>query len=158
MNRQALVLALGAALAFVGGAQGRSVLPQGVYSSVCVSPETLDLGGVEVQLAFLPKPRGTFAWCEGGCERSAMSDLRFEGDQISFSIVEQYFTERGDAEKPETHHFTGRFKAHSLILLSSDKPGYGRIVLRRQTWKPDHLVLASSAGESDEPTPVRRCK
>jgi hypothetical protein len=158
MNPQNLVLALSAALAFSGSADAGSASLAGVYTNVCVSPETLDQGGDEVQLARRPAPHGTFAWCAGGCVRSVMNDLRLQSDRLSFSTTEQYFTEQGAAAGSTTHHYSGTFKANSLTLVSSDDPDFGRVVLRHQSWKPDHLTLIGSTVEQSEwPSPVRRC-
>jgi hypothetical protein len=150
-------LAFGLALALSVGAQAA---PRGgVYTNVCVSPEDLDQGGDEVQFALLPAPRGTFAWCAGGCVRSVMNDIRLNGDRISFSVTEHYFSDRQPPENSSViHHFSGRFKGGVLTLTSSDDPDFGRAVLHRKDWKPDRLSPKGAAAEQSEwPAPVRRC-
>lgn len=158
MKPPIFLLAPSAALLLAASAESRSSSLGGVYTNVCVSSETLDLGGEEVQLSFRPAPHGTFARCEGGCIRSVMQDIQLHGDRLSFSTTEQDSI-GGAVAGSTTHHHSGRFKANSLSLASSDDRDFARVILHRQSWKPDRLNLTGNTEEqSKSPSPIRRCR
>lgn len=132
----------------------------GVYSNVCLSPETDDLGGVAIQFSAERPPAGVLWLCEGGCGWPApMDSIRINGDTITFSVVDEAVDEKGKTVSSRPYHYRGRFTARGLTL-TADFPQFGRQVLRRQRGEKPILARTPEAGRNDEssPAPVRRCR
>lgn len=151
---------LGIVLALLACASAWSTPRSGVYSNVCLYPETDDLGGVAIQLDLDAPPAGAFWLCEGGCGwPEPMSSIRLSGDLISFSVVDRSVDAAGKTVQSDVYHYRGRFTAHGLTL-TSDRPDFGRANLVRSRRERPVLARTPEAGRNDAstPAPVRRCR
>jgi hypothetical protein len=92
-----------------------------------------------------------FAICEGGCWTEATGAVSIAGDRIAFTTTEELFTAQRTLAERRVHHFAGRFVRGGLVLESADRPGWARVVLRRQGRR------ATAEVYNGWPTPVRRC-
>jgi hypothetical protein len=151
---------LGAFLALVATANAWPAPRSGVYSNVCLYPETDDLGGVAIQITLDAPPAGVFWLCEGGCGwPEPMTSIRISGDKISFSVADTAVDAAGKIVQSTTYHYRGKFTARGL-MLTSDLPDLGRAILTRRRGEKPVLARAPEAGRNEEstPYPVRRCR
>lgn len=138
-------------MAMVSHPQGS--FDDGVYSNVCLSAETQDQGGIELQIRTVGRqPSVTLKTCQGGCWEQPTSEVVVRKDRITFLATDQAFDEKGNLVAATIHRFTGRFRAGALVVES---PGYYPPQrLTKQRWP---AVAPSASGPSDWPTPIRRC-
>ena len=134
---------------------------EGVYSNVCLSRETGDQGGLEVEVRTGGAgPMVRFSICEGGCWTEATGAVSIVGDRIAFTTTEELFTEQRTLAESRVHHFTGRFVRGGLVLESSDRQGWARTVLKRQRWRGTGGPNGATPEDAEfgTPTPIRRCR
>ncbi len=147
---------IGAFLA-AGGAQAAPY--SGIFSDVCVNGETLDQGGVELQLRLGTPIWATFALCEGGCGARSIQSLHLTGDTLTFTTIEK--TDDGTTVRETRNHYRARFTRHGLVLTNLDLPEFGREVLKPQRGKFRSAEEVARAGDGHVdawPAPVRRCR
>ncbi len=154
---------LWAAFALVLGASTNAQASprSGVYSDVCIDPETQDQDGIELQWGPGPQPWITFVVCEGGCGARPVRDIKVSGDRISFTALDELVDGRGTPLPPVPYHYEGQFTANRLVLRSPGQRNFGREVLHRQPWKFRSAEAVARAGDAhvdDWPRPVRRCR
>jgi hypothetical protein len=127
--------------------------PAGVYSNVCMSRETGDQGGVELQLTYRAgEPVIVFKTCEGGCWAQPTRVAKAAKDSVTFVATNQSFEANGALAESQDHHFKVRFSGPTATLESPDYAGYASVRLRRQSFK-----ASPSTDPKDWPTPIRRC-
>jgi len=149
----------GCALAAPAEAAGR--LADGVYSNVCLYPETDDIGGFEVSLHHLGRhPQVGIVICEGGCWRGVVSSVARSKDGLSFTVTEELLDQNGHPATPAISHYRVRAQGRSLILSSSDFGDFRRAALRPWTRTPKGGGADAVAPSDKEPTPapVGRCR
>jgi hypothetical protein len=132
----------------------------GIFSNVCVDSETLDQGGVELQVRLGRPIWATVVICEGGCGARTIESLSLSGDTLSFVGIDRYFDMQGKALPPVRYHYRARLTARRVILTSPDQPMFGRQVLKRQTGRFRSEAEVGLAGDSHVdawPAPIRRC-
>jgi len=147
MNNKVLTIA--AMLVF--GAHAQAAIPDGTYSSVCVYPETDDLGGMELQIGHVGRTiTVSLRTCAGGCWQQPTSNITMNGNHLEFSATDQDFDGSGKLVEATVHQFTATLHKADLIVESRTYlQGYDR--LKRQASR----ALTGKAAEW--PIPVRRC-
>jgi hypothetical protein len=148
------------AVVLIAAASAQAAPQSGVYSNVCVYPETDDLGGVAIQFSAEQPAAGVFWLCEGGCGwPEPMNSIHVSGDTITFIVLDKAIDGSGKLVRAQPYHYRGRFTPRGLIL-TSDFPDLGPVILRRQLGKEPTLARAPEKGRNDEstPAPVRRCR
>jgi hypothetical protein len=125
---------------------------EGVYSNVCLDPETGDQDGIELQLQVAGgAPVVTFKTCEGGCWEQPVSDVAVDGNHITFRATDQDFTPDGKLADSKVHRFDGTFGKRALDLES---PGY----YERQHLNKRRLRKPLDGGDKAKwPAAVKRC-
>jgi hypothetical protein len=89
---------------FAGGAEARQIAP-GVYGNVSYSPESGDLGGIELQLTGVgEQARVEFVFCEGWCRVSHTEPVKVTDNGFEFDYSEQYFDQNGRPAPPDRMH------------------------------------------------------
>lgn len=125
----------------------------GVYSSICVQPETDDLDGVGIQLTLDAPPAGIFWLCEGGCGwPQPMTSIHLSGERITFSVADVAVDGQGRTVRSTIYHYRGRFTAQG-IRLTSDFPDLGPTVLKRRPKEKPALARSPMAAHNPEATP-----
>ncbi|MFL6731858.1 MAG: hypothetical protein ACJ8EP_05885, partial [Sphingomicrobium sp.] len=73
-----------------GGAVAKPGHPiSGIYGNVHLSPETGDLGGLEIEFHPQgPKPHALVVFCEGWCNQRHRVPVELRGDMFSLSFSE----------------------------------------------------------------------
>lgn len=158
--RSAVGSAIGSLVVLLAAGSAWPAPKSGVYSNVCLYPETDDLGGVAIQLVVDAPPAGVFWLCEGGCGwPEPMTSIRLSGDTISFSIADIAVDGAGKTVQSTPHHYHGRFTRRGLIL-TSDFPDFGRPTLTLRQGEEPVLARTPEAGRNEQSTPsaVRRCR
>jgi hypothetical protein len=161
MFRLAVGTSLGIVLALAGGANAWPAPTSGVYSNVCLYPETDDLGGFALQIVLDAPAAGVFWLCEGGCGwPEPMTSIRRSGDRIRFTVAEHAVeSSTGKTVQIAVYHYRGKFTARGL-MLTSDAPDFGRANLIRLPAEKPVLARSPEAGRNDvsTPKPIRRCR
>jgi hypothetical protein len=122
----------------------------GVYSSVCLYPETDDLGGIELSLDVGAKPAVVrLITCAGGCWQQPTSNVRVMGKELAFSARDESFDSNGKLVESVSHQFVAKFEKRALKLWSddSDMSGGKLILSSRKPSRHDASITA----------PIRRC-
>ena len=133
-------------------------ISEGTYSNVCVYPETMDQGGIELQLRLVDgRPSVSLKTCQGGCWQQPTSAIVLSGDRIAFSAADQDFTESGALAHTEVHPFTGTFRKGMLIVESHGYLPTQRLQKQRQLGTA-RAKSASGNDPSTWPAPIRRCR
>ena len=146
-----LSIALAAAAVLVSPAQADPAA--GLYSDVCLSPDTGDQGGVELRLVYnAGAPMVIFKTCEGGCWAQPTRAAALTGNTLSFIAANQAFDDKGVLADSQDHHFEVRFSGETATLTSRDYPGHQTHRLRHQK-----LSGPSNADLKDWPAITRRC-
>lgn len=131
---------------------------EGIYSSVCLTPELGDQGGMELRLVRGgPRPVVRFSVCEGGCWEEPVTAARLAGRVLRFTSVQTLYDASGRVSDRLTHRQAARF-GRRAVTLSSDRPGRRS---ERLPWR-GRVPQAAPPGVGppamgDWPTPWRRC-
>ena len=150
---------LAALVLMVTATQAYGAIPEGTYSNVCVYSETMDQGGIELQIRFIgEKPSVSLKTCQGGCWQQPTSGIVLSGDRMTFSAADQDFTQAGALAHTEVHAFTGTFRKGVLIIESHGYLPPQR--LQKQSLLSARALAKSASGNdpSTWPAPVRRCR
>jgi len=89
----------------------------GIYSNVHLSPETGDLGGLEIEFhAQGPKPHALVVFCEGWCNQWHRVPVELRGDKFSLSFSETLRDSSGSKVGEDHYRIEGRIARRSLIV------------------------------------------
>lgn len=112
-------------------AQGPQPLQPGIFSNVELSPETGDLGGLEVEIRLDETgPYVLVVVCEGWCNTVYRSPLKPAGARFEFSFRELSCDPEGvQFEGPLVRFHIWR-SGSKLVVEDQAMPGYGRWRLR----------------------------
>jgi len=132
--------------------QAQAAIPEGTYSNVCISTETSDLSGVELQVGHASGKPALLIWnCEGGCGQALpVSKISTRDDQISFTAADQTYHSSGTLAQTTLWRFTVTLRGRAVVLES---PTFDpkRQILQKQ-------IRKTPAGNPKAlPTPTRRC-
>jgi len=122
--------------------------PQGIYSSVRMSQETGDLGGMELRFfAEAGKPMVEAVICEGWCNESYTVPLERIAEGFAFGFVERY--EGGEGVTEEALRVTLRpegrgLRAHLTAQADPNAPMWEEDPLLRRIGRPFGLSVVHS--------------
>jgi hypothetical protein len=92
-------------LAAIASAACAKPIAPGVYGNVRYSPESGDLGGIELQLAGTGEAaRVEFVLCEGWCGPSHTAPITLKENGFAFDYAEQYVDEHGPPAPSQGMH------------------------------------------------------
>jgi hypothetical protein len=97
--------ALALPLAMLASPASAKPIAPGVYGNVSYSPESGDLGGIELELLGTGgQARVEFVFCEGWCGPSHSQPVTLTDDGFSFDYVEEYVDEQGRPAPSQRMH------------------------------------------------------
>lgn len=124
IGRLSAFAALGLLLTDTAVAQKRGAL-SGIFSNVQLSPETGDLGGLEIELhTDGPDPYALVVFCEGWCNQAYRVPVKLGGSSFSFSFTEQLVDASGAPVADDHYTVKGRLAGRSLrveLLLNGNR-------------------------------------
>jgi hypothetical protein len=89
----------------------------GIFSNVQQSPETGDLGGVEIE--FHPQatpPYAIVVVCEGWCNQAHRAPVKLEGQTFSLSFDEPLFDMSGAIVAQDHYRIDGRLAGDAVLV------------------------------------------
>ena len=91
----------------------------GVYSNVCISPQSGDFEGMTLTLSGAAgHPSVELVVCEGACWNARISDVSIERDRLTFTGEELALNDHNAVAKDMFYRFAGQF-AQSALTLSA---------------------------------------
>lgn len=89
----------------------------GVYSNVCVSPQSGDLEGMTLTLSGVAaNPSVELLVCEGGCWNARIHDVRLQSGLLTFTAEERVLNDHNALAKDMFYRFKAQFAQRSLTL------------------------------------------
>ncbi len=99
------------------------LVASGIYSKIHYSPESGDLGGFELELyADGPEPYVEAVLCEGWCNESHISPIKWTTDGFTFIYEERYSNGEEDGKFEVNRTNLIAVKKGNILLLRSDNP------------------------------------
>ena len=122
----------------------------GVYGNVEMSPDTGDLGGMEIEIhADGPDPYAEFVLCEGWCNGAASVPITVVGDTLTFDYIEQYTDLAGQPTDSRLSRISGRMTAEGLVLEGAGDLAFDPVLLPPQQQRFGLDVADGEATQAD---------
>lgn len=132
--RRLAPLAAFALLASAGAARAQPTSALGVYSNVRLSPETGDLGGMELELRRGPDGAEVeFVLCEGWCNHAVHVPVTVVQGRFTFDYIEPLNDEGGRPIQPWVLHIAARLANGGVVLSSPTEEAFPPTRLRRRS-------------------------
>lgn len=151
VHRWDLVAAVAVLLVFAPAtAKDRRSPLSGVFSNISLSPETGDLGGLEIEFhPEAPAPYAFVVFCEGWCNQAHRVPVNLDGSRFSLSFSETYFDASGEPAGEDRYDLHGRLVGGELIVDLRTEAFQSRVVLKPLETRFGLAVARAPGGHGD---------